>query len=203
MEKMNKMSLENAIKDEAQKGVEGIAQKEAEELKRLDEACAAEINEFKKNTEAQTDASIRQETSRAESRAALDLKKFRLKSLESFIDSALDEAVKGIRNNPGYKKFLTGFLAEVLSLIPEGAELRLKNEDLVFENDLREALKTWGVTRDFSFVEDHTLEQGGCIVTDVKGGRIFDSSIGRICFQKSAEIRREVIKLFEETGGKA
>ena len=190
-------SLENAIKEEALRVLEDIAHKEAEEIKRLDEACRAELEDFKKRTETQTDSKIRQETSRLENRATLDLKKFKLKTVEAFIGRALEEVQKGIRDNPGYKSFLITSIASALRSVSSGAEVRLKSEDLVLEPEVRWALKTSEVSRDLCFVEDKTIRWGGCIVTDSAEGRIFDSSIDRICFRKSAEIRREVMKMME------
>ncbi len=193
-----KISLERAIRDEALGRISGIAGKETLELTRLDEAYAAALEDFKNRTEAETDAKIRQETSRVENRAGLNQRKSRLKSVEEFVSRTVEETAKGIRNNPGYKKFLFRSLAEALGKIPGNAEAGIKREDLVLEKEIREALALSGIKNDLSIVEDKTVRWGGCIVRDVEGGRIFDFSIERICFQKSVEIRREAMRIVED-----
>ena len=58
MDKQDKSSLENAIRDEARRVIADIARKEAEEMKRLDAEHAAELEEFQQEMEAQTDDKI-------------------------------------------------------------------------------------------------------------------------------------------------
>ena len=193
-----KKSLEKAIQDEALERISNIAVKEALELKRLDTAYAAELKVFKNRAEAETEAKIRQESSRVENRAGLNQRKSRLKSLEAFADRLVEETAKGIRETPGYKNFLLRSLAEALGKIPGNAEAGIKREDLVLEPWIREALAVSGIKNDLSIVEDKTIRWGGCIVREIKGGRIFDRSIERICFQKSAEIRRETMRILED-----
>jgi hypothetical protein len=50
-------------------------------------------------------------------------------------------------------------------------------------------------------VDAQTLTGGGCLIVDGPGGRIFDSTIERICFRKSSTIRREVMRLLVERSG--
>ena len=193
-----KKSLEKAIQDEALERISNIAVKEALELKRLDTAYAAELKVFKNRAEAETEAKIRQESSRVENRAGLNQRKSRLKSLEAFAERLVEETAKGIRETPGYKNFLLRSLAEALGKIPGNAEAGIKREDLVLEPWIREALAVSGIKNDLSIVEDKTIRWGGCIVREIKGGRNFDRSIERICFQKSAEIRRETMRILED-----
>ena len=202
MEKRDKTSLEGAIQDEARRVIEDLAVKEALELKRLEEAYASELEDFKNRTGARMEAKIRQECLRLENRAGLNQKKFKLKNIEAFVSRVLEEALKGIRDNPRYKTFLLGRVVETTAGIPEGAEVRLKSEDLVLEKEIRKALKGASVREDISFVEDKTIKWGGCIVVDPHKGRIFDSSMDRIYFQKSDAIRREVMKMLDDYNGK-
>ena len=199
---MDKISLESAIRDEAALAILAIAQKEAAEIKRLDDAYAAEIEEFKNRSQAETDAMIGQESSKVKNRADLDLKKHKLKSVEAFINRTVDEAVKVIRDNPHYKRFLMDAICDSVGRIPTGAEVRLKSEDLAFENEIRETLKAAGGNRDIAVMEDKTIKWGGCIIIDVPGGRIFDNTIERIYFRKSPAIRREVMRLLGDPSGK-
>jgi vacuolar-type H+-ATPase subunit E/Vma4 len=192
---MDKTSLENAIMDEARQAIRNLAEKEAEEIKRLNDAYAAEIDDFKRHMQIQTDARITQESSRLENRANLDLKKVKLKGVEAFISLAVEEAMKGIRDNSNYKRFLMDAIADAVGRIPAGAEVHLGSRDLAFEKEIREALKAAGINRDIVFLEDKGIRRGGCIVVDVPGGRIFDSTIERIFFRKSLLLRREVMGL--------
>jgi vacuolar-type H+-ATPase subunit E/Vma4 len=195
MDQQDKPSLEIAIRDEARRVIADIARKETEEIKRLDAEYAAELEEFQQKMKAQTDAKIGQESSRIENRARLDLKKRKLKSVEAYVSRTVEEVAKGIRDNPHYKQFLLDVIRDAVSRIPAGAEVRLAGDDLVFEKEIREAVKSVGGSRDIAIVEDRTIKWGGCIVIDASGGRIFDSTLERIYFRKSAAIRREVMSL--------
>jgi hypothetical protein len=192
---MDKLTLESAIRNEAEQAIRDIARREAEEIKKLDDACAAETEEFRSRIQAQTDAKIRQESAKAENRSSLDLKKLKLKSVETFIHSAVEVATKTIRDSPDYKRFLLAAIGDAVSRISTAAEIRLKKEDLAFERDIREALKTPSKGIDIVIREDNAIKWGGCLITDVLGGRVFDSTIERIYFRKSLIIRREVIGL--------
>ena len=198
---MDETSLESAIRNEAALAILAVTQKEDAEVKRLDDAYAAEIEEFKNRITAETDARIRQESSKVINRADLDLKKHQLRSVEAFISRIVEEAVKTIRGNPRYKRFLIDAACDAVSRIPAGTEVRLMSEDLAFEEEIRECLRAAGGNRDIAVMGDKTIKWGGCIVADVPGGRIFDSTIERIYFRKSPAIRREVMRLLDNSFG--
>jgi len=200
---MEETPLENAIRDEAEHAIRVIAQREAAEMKRLSDAFADEMEEFKKRTEARTDAGIRQESSRMENRAGLDLKKLKLKYIEAFIKRTVEEVAEGIRDNSQYKGFLLEAVTHAVGRTSMDLEIRLKSEDLVHEQEIREAMKVSEKTRDMIVVEDKKIRWGGCVIVDVHGGRIFDSTIERISFRKSPEIRREVMALLGKPAGDA
>jgi len=195
MDQTNEPSLESAIREEAGRVIADIARKEAAEIKKLNDTYAAELEDFKIKTMARTETRIRQESSKVENRAGLDLKKFKLRSVEAFISRMVADVAEEIRDNPHYKKFLLAAISDAIGRIPAGAEVRLKSEDLARERDIREALEIAAGTREIAMVEDKTIMWGGCIIVDVAGGRIFDSTIERIYFKKSSAIRREAMTL--------
>lgn len=195
MDQTNEPSLESAIIDEAGRVIADIARKEAAEIKKLDEAYAAELEDFKTKTMARTETRIRQESSKVENRAGVDLKKFKLRTVEAFISRMVADVAKEIRDNPHYKRFLLAAISDAIGRIPTGAEVRLKSEDLACEREIRDALEVTAGSREIAVVEDKTITWGGCIIVDVAGGRIFDSTIERITFRKSSAIRREVMTL--------
>ena len=198
---MEETALESAIRHEAEHAIRVIAQKEAAEIKRLSDAFADEIEDFKKRTEAQTDARIRQESSKMENRASLELKKLKLKYIEAFINSTVEGVAKEIRDNSHYRRFLLDVINNAVGRVSMGIEIRLKSEDLGHEQEIRKAVKVSGKTGDITIVEDKKIKWGGCVIVDVHGGRIFDSTIERIYFRKSPAIRREVMTLLGNPPG--
>jgi hypothetical protein len=192
---MDNQSLESAIMNEAELAIRALVLKEAEEIKKLDDAYAAEINNFENRIRSQTDMKISQESSKSENRSVLDLKKLNLKSIEAFINRTIEEAVKSISSNPNYKRFLLDAIVDAAGRIPAGVEVRLMKEDLTFEKEIGDVLKTAGKSKGITVLEDGAIKWGGCIIVDVPGGRIFDSTIERVYFRKSLVIRREVIKI--------
>jgi flagellar biosynthesis/type III secretory pathway protein FliH len=190
----DKKSLENAIRNEAEQQILAIAHKEAEEIKRLDDAYASGLEEFSNSIKAQTDARIRQESSKIENRATLDLKKLKIRSIEALTSRTVEEAMQTIRHNPNYKKFLLDAVVDAVGRILTGAEIRLKADDLLFKDEIMDVLKASGVKGEIVILEDSRIKWGGCIIVDVSGGRIFDSTIERIYFRKSLLIRREAMR---------
>ena len=191
-------TLESAIQDEAGKAMAEIALKEAAEIKRLDEVHRASLDDFKKLTQDQTDARIRQESSRAENRAALDLKKFKLLSVEAFINRRVEEAVKEIRNAPRYKQFLLDSAAKALGCASQSIDVRICPNDLIYQDEIRSYLTQLDHSKSISVTEDPSIKWGGCVVVEKDGGRIFDMSVERIYFRRFRVIRQEVMKLIEE-----
>lgn len=196
-------SLENSIKDEAEKLIRDLARKEAEDIKALDDAHAAELEDFRNRIKAQTDERIRLEASRVENRAALDLKKLKIRSIESFIKNAVEEAVKTIKDKMLYKKFLLDAIVDAVGRTPAGAEIHLGKNDMALEREIKDALKSAGASGDIVFREDNRIKWGGCIIVDMSDGRVFDSTIERIYFRKSLLIRREAMRLLGESPGDA
>jgi len=200
---MDNTSLESAIREKAQQAIQSIMQKEADEIKKLDDAYTAEVNYYKDRMQIQTEARISQESSKAKSRISLDLKKLKLRTIESFISKTVEEAANAIRENVQYKRFLKDAILDAVSHIPNKAEIRLRSEDLSFENDIREALKVAGENKDIVIKEDNKIKWGGCIITDLSKGSIFDCTIERLYFRKSQLIRREVMSQLDNLPGDA
>lgn len=190
--------LESAIQDEAKRVIDAIVQREADEIQRLAEVHALAIEDFKKSILSQTDARIKQESSRAENRAGLDLKKFKLQSVEAFINRSVEAAVKEIRNDPRYKQFLLDAIVDTVGRTSGSVVVRLVGEDLKNREEILAYLKTVDAGREVSIVEDKSIKWGGCIVVETAGGRVFDSSIERLYFRKFRVIRREVMSLMDD-----
>lgn len=197
---MDKTPLESSIREESERAVRAIKEMEASEIKKLDDACTAEIETFRKKSEGETDARIRQKLTRLENRGILERKKLKLRIIEDFINHIVDEAVKGMRNNQRYKRFLSDTICDTVGQIQTRAEVRLKKEDLVFSEEIMDSVKAAGRTPDIIIKEDSTITWGGCIVHDEQGNRIFNSTIERIYFRKAFSIRQEIMRILQEKG---
>ncbi len=197
---MDKTPLESSIREESERTIHAIREKEASEIRHLDEAFATEIEGFRMKNDAETDARISQELSRLENRGILERKKHRLGIIEEFINRIVDEAVREMRNAQRYRTFLLKAVCDAVSLIRGRAEVGLKGEDLVFEKEIMDALKAASFNPDIAIQEDGAIKWGGCIVHDESGGYIFNGTIERIYFRKSPTIRREVVRVLKEKG---
>jgi len=196
---MDKTPLESSIREESERAIRAIKEMEVSEIKKLDEACASETENFRKKSEAEIDAKIEQELSRLENRGILERKKLKLRTIEDFINHIVDEAVKGMRNDQRYKKFLSDTVCDAVGQIQTRAEIRLKKEDIVFSKEIVDSLKVAaGKNRDIGIKEDSTITWGGCIVHDDQRGRIFNNTIERIYFRKSPAIRQEIVRILKE-----
>ena len=200
---MDNTTLENSIKRASEEMLADLREKEACELKRLDEDYAAEIERFRKMMEAETQARMDQELSRLENRAVLERKKLKLTTVERFIHRIVDDVMKGIRSHPRYRQFLVDEVAGTAAQSPGNVGVRLAPEDGVFGNEIDEALRAAGGDRQIRIEADAGIGWGGCLVVDSARGRIFNRTLERIYFRKALQIRRKVLQVLQDrTEGK-
>lgn len=193
-------TLESSIRKESERIIRAAKEKEISEIKELDEACAKEIEDFRKRIEAETKEKITEELSKLENKALLEHKKFKLRAIEEFITHIVEDVVKKIREDRRYKSFLLDALSNAGCEIGDRIEVYLTDEDRIFEKEIKEALTRADSNRNILIQEDKTIQWGGCIVYDRSGGRIFNSSLERVYFRKSSTIRREVMRMLKEQG---
>ncbi|HOO36742.1 MAG TPA: hypothetical protein PLV78_00380 [Deltaproteobacteria bacterium] len=192
--------MENSIWEESRSAIQAIKDKEAARIQELDAACDAEIAAFEDKIEEQTRSRIHQEVFKLKNRGIVERRKNKLRVVEEFITSIVDEAVKGIRQDARYQNFLIDAIRDALEKINGSAEVGLKKEDLVFREELMAAVKDKGKKPEVAISNNDTIVWGGCIVRDAAGGRIFNSTIERIYYRKSPAIRREVVLILKERG---
>lgn len=200
---MDNTTLEDSIRRASEEMIVGIREKEARELERLDEDCAAEIERFRKKTQEETQARMDQELSRLENRAVLERKKLKLTTVERFIHRIVDDVMKGIRSHPRYRQFLVDAAAGAAAEIPGNVEVRLAPNDGVYGNEIDEALRAAGGDRQIRIEADAGIGWGGCLVVDSARGRIFNRTLERIYFRKALQIRRKALQILQDgTEGK-
>jgi len=197
---MKQPPLEASIRKEAEETIHAIREKEVLEIKGLDDACAAEIKEFRESAEAGTRAKIEQERSRLENKGLLERRKLRLRGLDDFIDRMVKEAVGIMRVDPRYDAFLLDRVRLAAGEIQAGIEVYLKKEDLTLEKEIRKAAGGKRRNADVALREDAAIQWGGCAIRDESEGRIFNNTIERIYYRKSPTIRREITKILNEKG---
>ena len=190
--------LENSIREESARAVAAIKEKEADEIRHLEETYTAEIENFRKQAEADTEARLQQEISRLSNRAVLERRKLELQGMEQFIVHLVDEIMKSIRDNPLYKQFVLDALLDVAKEIPADMEVRLHPEDLAWEDDILASFAAAGRNKNIGIKSDPAIRWGGCLIYDEAGSRIFNSTLERIYYRKSLTIRQRIVKMLTD-----
>lgn len=194
---MDNTTLENSILRASEEMIAGIREKEARELRQMEEDYAAEVERFRKKTEAETQARLDQELSRLENRAVLERKKLKLTTVERFIHRMVDDVMKGIRSHPRYRQFLTDAAALAAEEISGDVEVRLSPADMMLEKELAAAVQSAESERQVRIEADAAIGWGGCLVADHAGGRVFNRTLERIYFRKALLIRRKVLQVLQ------
>ena len=197
---MKQPPLEASIRKESEEAILALRERETLEIGQLDEACAAEIEEFREKTETEGKARLDQELSRLENKALLECKKLRLCGLDDFIGRMVKEAVQIMRADPRYKTFLLDRVSDAVGEIRGGIEVCLTTEDLPLEREIMGAAMKAGRNPDVTLSEDPAIQWGGCTIRDESEGRIFNNTIERIYYRKAPTIRREIVKILHKRG---
>jgi vacuolar-type H+-ATPase subunit E/Vma4 len=195
---MDKTALESSIREECARSIAAIKEKEALEIRRMEETYLAEIDSFRKQAAAETEARLQQELSRLENRATLERRKFQLQSMEQFIKRTADEAMEEIKNDPRYRQFFLDAVLNAVAEISGSVEVRIHPADLAWEKEILAALTTAYRNKNIVINEDPTIRWGGCLVFDEAGDRIFNQTLERIYFRKSLLIRQRVMKILTD-----
>lgn len=195
---MSGTSLESSIREESARLLAAIGEKEAAEIRRLEDSFRAELESFTDKVEADTQARLRQELARMENRASLERRKLKLLGVDNFISQVMDEVVSELRLGPDYKRFMLDAVVDAARQTPAEVEVGLMAEDLALESEIRKTLKTAGLNGDMAIARDATIKWGGCLVRDVLGGRIFNYTLERIYYRKTVMIRREIMKILPD-----
>jgi len=198
---MPKETLENSIRENAAQAITAIQEKESLEIRRLDDAYAAEMDDFRKRIEVETENRLLQEIARLENRAALDRKKMQLQKLEQLINRKVDEVVRRLRDRPEYRPFFLKALKSAAEMISGNVEVRINPEDLPFRQEILSVLETDDSQRRAVVKEDPGVSWGGFLIVDAEGNRMLNNTIERIYFRKSLLIRQTIMKILQEHAG--
>lgn len=198
---MDKTTLEHSIKQEAVETLAKIREQETQEIQRLAELLQTEIEKFGQQTKVATDEQIQQELVKLQNKSILARQKMKLLDIDNFINQMVNEVISGIRESPRYPQFLFQAVREATTQFPSGAEVRIKTEDLTWEEEILKA--AGGASRNpaIAIQADLTIRWGGCLVLDEAGGRIFNRTLERIYFRKSVLIRRKVMQALLDHAG--
>ncbi len=192
---MDDTVLEKSIREESARLIAALREKEAAAVRALEEEHAASLERFRRQAAEEAGARREQELAKLENRAVLERKKLRLRSLERFLDERVAETVRDLRGTRQYRAFLLASVRAAAQRISGEAQIRVKPEDLAWQDEI---LAAAGDCQSAAVAADPSIKWGGCLVRDAAGGRLFNGTLERIYFRKSALLRRKVVQLLAD-----
>jgi len=192
---MDDTVLEKTIREESARLIAALREKEAAAIRALEEDHAAGLERFRRAAAQEAAARREQELAKLKNRAVLERKKLRLRSLERFLDEIVAETVRDLRGTSPYKAFLLASVRATAQRISGEAQIRVKPEDLAWQDEI---LAAAGDCQSAAVAADPSIKWGGCLVRDAAGGRLFNGTLERIYFRKSALLRRKVVQLLAD-----
>jgi vacuolar-type H+-ATPase subunit E/Vma4 len=195
--------LISSLRENSAGKIDGIKQQAEDEIKKLERSYISDIEELKKKIDDETTGKIDQELSKIRNRALIEKKKLRLRIIEDFIATMIEEAIDELRSRgkDRYKVFLLDSVDESLSQITGGEALvYISEEDMGLEGmNIKETImQKTGHSPDISIVVDKDITQGGAIVFDKARRLYYNSTIERIVYRKYDEIRKGVLGILAE-----
>jgi len=195
--------LINSLKENSASKISVIKQQADYEINKLNERYISDIEEFKRKSDDETSSKVNQELSKIRNRALIEKKKLKLRIIEDFIATMIEEAIRELRKGgkERYKKFLLDSVDESLSQVKGGEALvYISEEDMGLEGiNIKETImQRAGHSPDISIAVDERITQGGAIVVDKERGLHYNSTIERIVYRKFDEIRKEVSNILSE-----
>ena len=195
--------LISSLRENSAGKIDGIKQQAEDEIKKLERSYISDIEELKKKIDDETSSKIDQELSKIRNRALIEKKKLRLRIIEDFIATMIEEAIDELRSRgkDRYKEFLLDSIDESLSQITGGEALvYISEEDMGLEgmNIEETIMQKTGHSPDISIIVDKDITQGGAIVFDKERRLYYNSTIERIVYRKYDEIRKEVLSILAE-----
>ena len=195
--------LINSLRENSASKINVTKQQSEYEINKLNERYISDIERFREKINDETSSKIDQELSKIRNRALIEKKKLRLRIIEDFIATMIEEAIGELRSSgkDRYKKFLLDAVDESLSQIKGGEVLvYISEEDMgLKEMNIEEAImQKTGHSPDISIAVDQGITQGGAIVVEEERGLYYNSTIERIVYRKYDEIRKEVFNILSE-----
>ena len=199
----NETGLINSLRESSAHKKTVIMQQAYDEIRNLERNYITDIEELKKKIDDETTSKIDQELSKIRNRALIEKKKLRLRLIEDFIATMIEEAIRELRSSgkDRYKKFLQDSVDESLSQIKGGeAQVFISEEDMMLEaaNIKETIMQKSGHSPDITLAVDKGITQGGAIVLDKERGLYYNSTIERIVYRKFDEIRKNVLNILSE-----
>ena len=195
--------LINSLRESSAHKKTVIMQQADDEIRNLERSHISEIEELEKKINDETTRKIDQEISKIRNKALIEKKKLKLRIIEDFIATMIEEAIRELRKSgkKRYKKFLLDSVDESLLHIKGGEALvYISEEDMGREGiNIKEAImQRAGHSPGISIAVDEGITQGGAIVVDKERGLYYNSTIERIVYRKFDEIRKEVSNILSK-----
>ncbi|MDD5475056.1 MAG: V-type ATP synthase subunit E family protein [Syntrophales bacterium] len=197
---MEQTSLEHSIREEARRAIEAVKERQAAEIRQLDDNFDAEVADYKKQVESEGEKRREWELSRIDNKGILEQRKLRLRAMEEIVEASVEKAMKSVVEDSRYGPFVVRLVKSALEEINSNARVGLRKEDFALGKDIEEELRASGKSDSCTVVEDRLITRGGVVVEDVEGGRILNGTIERKYFRKSSVIRREVMEILKKHG---
>ena len=193
--------LVDSVRENIQRKISEINSAAELEIERMDLEFRKEADAFRDALQKRCDERLEYEGGKIRNLAAIEMKKQKLDSIETFINTIINDAADSIKNDERYVEFLIScVISGIENVKGDSAEILVAGDDLVYSDNIMSRVGMKGFKIKVTISSDERIKIGGAMVVDNEAEVIYNNTVERIVYRNNEQIRRDIVRGLNESG---